>query len=49
MSENGFADDELAQLVARGTIFQLAHDKRISLEDFKTIFDILYRATEKKN
>lgn len=49
MSENRFADDELAELVARGTIFQLRHDKRISHDDFKTIFDILYRAKVKKN
>jgi hypothetical protein len=49
MNENRFADDEIAELVARGTIFQLRHDKRISHEDFKTIFDILYHAKEKKN
>ena len=48
MNENRFADDEIAELVARGTIFQLAHDKRISHEDYRIIFDILYRAKEKK-
>lgn len=49
MNENRFADEELAELVAHGTIFQLAHDRRISYVDFKTIYDILYRAKVKKN